>query len=116
MIVTRTFLGTPPFPVAAKKALADSQLRSNMRNATHTIRAKRARVIGELDDFEQLRQGAADIKDDVVSNMGRYLVQAEEAMTRAGATVHWARDAAEANQIVVDIARSHGVDEVVKVK
>ena len=28
MIVTRTFLGTPPFPVAAKAALANSQLRS----------------------------------------------------------------------------------------
>jgi len=116
VIVTRTFLGTPSFPVAAKAALADSQLRSNMRNATHTIRDKRARVIGELDDFEELRQGAADIKDDVMSNLGRYLEQAEEALTRAGATVHWARDAAEANQIVVDIARRHQVDEVVKVK
>ena len=116
MIVTRTFLGTPPFPVAAKAALANSQLRSNMRNATHTIRDKRARVIGELDDFEQLRDAAADIKDDVLANMARYLVQAEEALTRAGATVHWARDAAEANRIVVGIAASHKVDEVVKVK
>jgi len=116
MIVTRTFLGTPPFPVAAKAALADSQLRSNMRNATHTIREKRARVIGELDDFEQLRQGAADIKDHTMSNLGDYLLQVEESLTRAGATVHWARDADEANKIVVDIARSHKVDEVVKVK
>ena len=116
MIVTRTFLGTPPFPVAAKAALADSQLRSNMRNATHTIRAKRARVIGELDDFEQLRQGAADIKDHTMSNLADYLLQVEESLTRAGATVHWARDADEANKIVVDIARSHKVDEVVKVK
>ena len=31
MIVTRTFLGTPPFPIAAKAALADSQLRSSLR-------------------------------------------------------------------------------------
>ena len=30
--------------------------------------------------------------------------------------MHWARDAAEANAVVVDIARAHGVDEVVKVK
>jgi L-lactate dehydrogenase complex protein LldF len=116
MIATRTFLGTPRFPIAAKEALADSQLRTNMHNATHTIREKRARVIGELDDFEELRQAAADIKDDVLANMGRYLEQAEEALSRAGATVHWARDAVEANQIVVQIARSHKVDEVVKVK
>jgi len=116
MITTRTFAGTPPFPIAAKQALADSQLRSNISNATHTIRAKRARVIAELDDFEQLRQAAADIKDDVLANMGHYLEQAEESLTAAGATVHWARDGAEANQIVVDIARHHKVDEVVKVK
>ena len=116
MIATRTFLGTPRFPIAAKEALADSQLRTNMHNATHTIREKRARVIGELDDFEELRQAAADIKDDVLANMGRYLEQAEEALSRAGATVHWDRDAVEANQIVVQIARSHKVDEVVKVK
>ena len=30
--------------------------------------------------------------------------------------MHWARDAAEANAVVVDVARAHGVDEVVKVK
>jgi len=116
MIATKTFVGMPPFPVAAKKALANSQLRSNIRNATHTIRTKRARVVAELDDFEQLRQAAADIKDNVLSGLGRYLEQVEGSLTAAGATVHWARDAAEANRIVVEIARSHKVDEVVKVK
>jgi len=116
MIQTRTFLGIPPFPVAAKKALADSQLRGNMHHATHTIRTKRARVTAELPDWEQLRVAGADIKDDVMANMGRYLEQLEESLTEAGASVHWARDAAEANQIVIDIARRHKVDEVVKVK
>jgi L-lactate dehydrogenase complex protein LldF len=116
MSSTPTFLGMPPFPIAARAALADSQLRGNIRNATHTIRTKRARVCAELDDFEQLRQSGADIKDDVLANLGRYLEQLEESLTYAGATVHWARDGAEANQIVVDIARRHGVDEVVKVK
>ena len=37
-------------------------------------------------------------------------------MTARGGTVHWARDAAEANAIVTDIVRSTGTDEVVKVK
>jgi len=111
VIATKTFVGMPPFPVAAKKALADSQLRGNLRSATHTIRTKRARVVAELDDFEQLRE----IKDDVLGNLGHYLEQVEESLTAAGATVHWARDAAEANRIVVDIARLHKV-EVVKVK
>jgi L-lactate dehydrogenase complex protein LldF len=116
MIATKTFVGMPPFPVAAKKALADSQLRNNIRNATHTIRSKRARVVAELDDLEELRQAAADIKDDVLGGLDHYLEQVEESLTAAGATVHWARDAAEANRIVVQIARRHKVDEVVKVK
>ncbi|MEO6143436.1 MAG: LutB/LldF family L-lactate oxidation iron-sulfur protein [Dermatophilaceae bacterium] len=116
MSTAPTFLGIPPFPIAAKEALANSQLRGNMRHATQTIRTKRVRVVEELDDFEQLREAGADIKDDVLANMGRYLEQLEESLTRAGATVHWARDGAEANQIVIDIARRHKVEEVVKVK
>ena len=41
-----TFLGMPPFPVAARAALADTQLRRNLAHATGTIRAKRAAVVG----------------------------------------------------------------------
>src|SRR5207237_9831451 len=33
-----------------------------------------------------------------------------------GGHVHWARDAAEANAVVLEIARAHGVSEAVKVK
>jgi L-lactate dehydrogenase complex protein LldF len=116
MTNTATFLGMPPFPVAARAALANSQLRGNLRHATHTIRTKRARVAGECDDWEQLRAAGAAIKDDVLGHLDRYLVQLEESLTRAGATVHWARDGAEANAIVIDIARRHQVREVVKVK
>jgi len=111
-----TFLGMPAFPIAAREALADSQLRRNLRHATGTIRTKRANVVEELDDWEPLRLAAAAVKDDVLADLPRYLEQLEESLTKAGATVHWARDAAEANQIVVAIARRHQVDEVVKVK
>lgn len=111
-----TFLGMPPFPVAAKTALADSQLRGNLHRATHTIRAKRARVVGEVDDWEELRQAGAAIKDEVLADLGGHLERLEASLIRAGATVHWARDAEEANRIVVEIARRHQVDEVVKVK
>ena len=59
-----TFLGMPPFPAAARAALADTQLRRNLAHATGTIRAKRAGVVAEVDDWEELRQRAAGIKDD----------------------------------------------------
>jgi L-lactate dehydrogenase complex protein LldF len=40
----------------------------------------------------------------------------ESAVSDRGGVVHWARDANEANRIVIDLVRGKGVDEVVKVK
>ncbi|GMA18756.1 LutB/LldF family L-lactate oxidation iron-sulfur protein [Arsenicicoccus piscis] len=105
-----------PFPKAAKIELANVQQRANLRHATHTIRAKRAQVVGELDDWEALRTAGAQIKDRVLRNLDDYLEQLEASLTAAGATVHWARDAEEANRIVIDLVRATGQDEVVKVK
>jgi L-lactate dehydrogenase complex protein LldF len=107
---------TEPFPVAARRAVADSQLRRNLRKATSTIRTKRARVVGELDDWAELREAGKAIKDRALAGLDGYLEQFEQAATAAGAQVHWARDAAEANAAVADVVRAHGADEVVKVK
>jgi L-lactate dehydrogenase complex protein LldF len=106
----------PPFPEAAEAALADSQLRANLAHATTVIRTKRAAAVAELDAWEQLRLAGAAIKDEVLANLPRYLVQLETAVTQAGGVVHWARDAAEANRTVAGIVAAHGAGEVVKVK
>lgn len=111
-----TFVGMPAFPTAARRALEDAQLRANLRHATHTIRDKRSRVVEEVEDWEALRLAGAAIKDQVLTHLDTYLVQLEESLTRAGATVHWARDAEEANAIVTSLVRATGADEVVKVK
>ena len=108
--------GTRPFPEAAAVALGDAQLRRNLAHATSTIRMKRAAAVAELDDWAQLRAAGAAIKDDVLANLADYLVQLEEQVSAHGGTVHWARDAAEANRIVTDLVRATGAREVVKVK
>ncbi len=105
-----------PFPAAAREALADRQLRANLQNATGAIRDKRARVVAELPDWEELRRAGRAIKAGVLARLDEYLIQFEEAVTAAGGQVHWAGDAAEANRIVLEVARSHGVTELVKVK
>jgi len=104
------------FPKAARGALADSQLRRNIGHATSTIRAKRARVVGEVADWEALRDAGAEIKERALRHLDVHLERLEESVTRAGGTVHWARDGAEACAIVADVARAHGADEVIKVK
>ena len=104
------------FPEAARVELANVQQRTNLRNATDTIRAKRAKVVEELPDWEDLREAGRAIKADVLAHLDEYLLQFEAAVEAAGGFVHWARDAAEANAVVAGVARAHGVDEVVKVK
>jgi L-lactate dehydrogenase complex protein LldF len=123
-----TFLGLPtappgvgqlrgePFPEAAAIALENGQLRRNLGHATATIRTKRLGAVAELDDWQQLRAAGAAIKDDVLEHLERYLIQLEEQVTARGGTVHWARDANDANRIVTELVRAAGATEVVKVK
>jgi L-lactate dehydrogenase complex protein LldF len=108
--------GEQPFPVAARAALADTQLRRNLGKATRTIRAKRAAVVAELPDWEELRAAGEAIKRHTLAHLDRYLEQLEDQVTAHGGTVHWARDANEANRIVTALVRGTGATEVVKVK
>jgi len=104
------------FPKAASVTLRDSQLRRNLAKATTTIRAKRAAVVEELPDWAELRTAGHAVKDQALGDLGTQLERLEAAVAAAGGQVHWARDGAEANRIVCEVARAHGVDEVVKVK
>ncbi|WP_320669024.1 lactate utilization protein B [Patulibacter defluvii] len=106
----------PAFPVAAAAALADSQTRSNLARATTTIRAKRARVVAEVDRWEALRDAGAEAKDRALGRLDELLVELEQRVEAAGGRVHWAPDAAAAQAIVVDLVRATGSDEVIKVK
>ncbi|MDT0446406.1 lactate utilization protein B [Streptomyces johnsoniae] len=111
-----TYLGMPAFPAAAATATANGRLRANLTHATHTIRDKRAAAVGELTDWAALRAAGAAVKDRTLRHLDHYLPQAEEAVTAAGGTVHWAADAREANRIVTRLVRETGEREVVKVK
>src|SRR3954454_14225123 len=104
------------FPAAAHETLQNAQLRRNLGKATTTIRAKRLQAIGELPDWEALRDAGAAIKARAMATLPEQLERLEESVVRAGGVVHWARDGAEANAIVGSIARSHGASEVVKGK
>jgi L-lactate dehydrogenase complex protein LldF len=104
------------FPAAARETLRNAQLRRNLGKATTTIRAKRLRAIGELPDWEALRDAGAAIKARAMATLPEQLERLEASVTRAGGVVHWARDGAEANAIVASVARQHGAREVIKVK
>jgi L-lactate dehydrogenase complex protein LldF len=108
--------GEQSFPAAARRALGDTQLRRNIGKATSTIRAKRAAVVAEVPDWQELREAGRALKTATMARLPELLTQLEERVTAAGGNVHWARDANEANAIVTDLVRATGSDEVVKVK
>jgi L-lactate dehydrogenase complex protein LldF len=127
--VTAVFLGIPTaprgvghlrgdqsFPDAARGALRDGQLRANLGHATSTIRGKRATVVGEVPDWAELREAGRAIKAATMARLDGHLLALEERVTARGGTVHWARDANEANAIVTRLVQATGADEVVKVK
>ena len=105
-----------PFPKYAKEELKNEQLRSNLRFVTHAIRNKRAKVTGELPDWQELRDTGESVKNYVLANLPELLEQFERNFTAAGGHVHWARNATEANQIALDLIREQGVDEIIKIK
>src|SRR5581483_7492772 len=106
----------PAFPQAAEHLLGNTQLRHNVRHATDVIRHKRAKVVSEMPDWEQLREAGRQIKQHTLRYLDFYLEQFESACMRAGGHVHWARDADEANRIIVSLVQSHVATEVIKVK
>ncbi|MEU4568005.1 LutB/LldF family L-lactate oxidation iron-sulfur protein [Micromonospora sp. NPDC023956] len=108
--------GSEPFPAAARRALADGQLRRNLRHATGAIRGRRAAVVGELPDWEELRRAGEAVKAATMARLDEHLLRLEHEVTARGGRVHWARDAVEANAIVTDLVRATGATEIVKVK
>ncbi|HWP11404.1 MAG TPA: 4Fe-4S ferredoxin, partial [Ramlibacter sp.] len=67
------------------------------------LRQKRDRESQDLPEWEELRNLASAIKEHTLTHLADYLEQFERNATANGMVVHWARDAAEHNQIVFDI-------------
>jgi L-lactate dehydrogenase complex protein LldF len=106
----------PKFQTAAKNLVRNTQVRHNVKRATDVIRNKRAKVVAEMPDWEQLRDSGHEIKQHVMRHLDFYLEQFEKNCTAAGGTVHWARDADEANSIIVGLVKAQQAKEVIKVK
>jgi L-lactate dehydrogenase complex protein LldF len=80
------------------------------------VRAKRDKAAQSLPEWELLRETASKIKAHTVSRLAEYLEEFERNATKLGAKVHWARDAAEHNEIVLKILQEHGAKRIVKSK
>src|SRR2546429_498273 len=109
-------LTTETFDANASAALNDVQLRGALRQATSLFGKRRLAAANSLPDWEDLRTQARSIKDQTLLNLEGYLEEFTANAEAAGAQIHWARDAAEANDIVKRLARERGARLVVKSK
>jgi L-lactate dehydrogenase complex protein LldF len=97
-------------------ALANSGLRRNLHNAMHTIRNRRNERFAELTDGAALQWIGHGIKQRALADLPALLERLEERLAARGVQVHWAETPAEANAVVLAIARRRGVELVVKGK
>ena len=72
--------------------------------------------MGMLPEWEELRELASNIKRHTVTHLADYLEQFSDNLEKRGVIVHWAQDADEFNQIVLNILQEHDVEKMVKSK
>lgn len=80
------------------------------------IRKKRDKQAFAIAEWEELRQLASSIKEHTLTHLDHYLEMFEAAAKRNGVTVHWAKDGAEHNEIVLGLLRERGAKTLIKSK
>jgi L-lactate dehydrogenase complex protein LldF len=101
---------------AAKRFIAAPEHQTFHDTRLWDLRMKRDRQMHGLPEWEELRRLASAIKEHTLSHLDHYLEQFEAAATANGVQVHWAKDAAEHNEIVLGLLRDHGATTLIKSK
>ena len=104
-----------PYKERVADALNDKHLKTALGRATVRLSAARVAAMGAVDG-QRLRDQTRQMKEYVLRHLPELLEQLESNITANGGHVHWARNAEEATQIILEIARQHGVEKVVKAK
>jgi L-lactate dehydrogenase complex protein LldF len=110
------FMPPADFRARVGGALQDTKLRASMRGAMDFLQDKRRAQFPDGDELEQLRDLGEAVRQHALADLPALLVQFEAKLQAAGAQVHWAATADEANAIVLDIARRRGARKVIKGK
>lgn len=103
-------------PQKAAEFLKDSAKSKWHDDTLWFIRDKRDKMSHTVPEWEELRDLASSIKDNVLGNLADYLEEFERNATKNGIKVHWAADAQEHNEIVLSILKEKECKAIVKSK
>ena len=98
-----------------KQALQNNFLGKSLDNFAVAYRETHARVFQDL-DLAGLKEEIGAAKDAALPHLKELFETFKAKAEAAGAKVHWAHTAMEANEIIAEIARANGVKRIVKSK
>jgi L-lactate dehydrogenase complex protein LldF len=104
------------FKATARAKLEDTNLQAALEKLQTNFVQGRAQRVKELDNFEAIRDAAAEIRDRTLANLDGWLEEFERNATARGTLVHWAETVEDVNRIVCELARQYGVRKAAKSK
>jgi L-lactate dehydrogenase complex protein LldF len=107
---------TETFPERTRAALANHHLHVALGRATDQLGSRRGAALASLPNADLVRDVARRAKLELLRDLSGNLQRFEAQLVANGVHVHWAEDAAAANRIVTEIARTRAVKRVVKAK
>jgi len=99
-----------------KKALADSRLQKNLKHSLIGSLKSRDSAVAEVENWEELREYARQVKRHTINNLSGYLTELEEKVRENGGKVIWAETGQEAVEYILQLARDKGASRMVKSK
>lgn len=97
--------------------LNDAQLRKNLNFAMEMLQTNRKKLLKErYGDWEALREEGRKVKQNALSRLPELLERFEANATKNGIQVHWAHSAEDANEIIFSLAKTKGVNKILKGK
>jgi len=104
------------FKSNVRDALANDTLQQALAKMRTGFVTRRSEAVDRLPEFDDLRDQARDIKNHTLEHLDLYYEAYEERVRERGGEVHWAADAAQANDIIAAICEAHGARSVTKGK
>jgi len=101
---------------AAERFLAAPRHQQQHDTRLWTLRQRRDDQMWAMPEWEEMRSLASAIKEHMLCHLDTYLEMFEANAKANGVVVHWAKDAAEHNRIVLEVLQRRGARTLIKSK